>query len=389
MSRQRLPLKVTDSLAVFLAVGTLTTATGAGIEIDPAIRASVVQGFNRIYLPGNDLELDWTGTPATCSPGDISSVARETLRTRINYFRAMASLTNEVTFRADWDADCQQTALMMSAQGSLSHAPSTDWKCYTEAGAVTAGKANLTLGSTGVAALDLMMDDPGPGNTAAGHRRWLLFPPQRQMGAGALPSNASGPSSSAIRVIGGTGSRPSGPEFIAWPPPGFVPFAITPRVSRRWSFSLPAADFSSTEISVQISGLTIATQTEPELKGYGDNTLVWVMSSLPVAPPAVDVECRVTLKGVKVAGKVRDFSYVTTLITPEPELTIRNLGDEQLELAWRTDGVAYRLETGASIGSMVVWSTVTNHVKYEGTFVSVKVASSSAQRFFRLTRPGS
>jgi hypothetical protein len=112
------------------------------------------------------------------------------------------------------------------------------------------------------------------------------------------------------------------------------------------------------------------------------------MSGLPLVPPAEDVECTVTLRGVKVSGKARDFTYVTTLISPEPELTIRDLGNGYLELAWRLGAVAYRLEAAAGFGESDVWSTVTNLPEYNGASVSVKVPSAASHRLFRLVRLG-
>ena len=50
---------------------------------------------------------------------------------RLNYYRAMAGVPATVTFSDTYNAMDQQAALMMSANGQLSHSPPTTWTCYT------------------------------------------------------------------------------------------------------------------------------------------------------------------------------------------------------------------------------------------------------------------
>jgi hypothetical protein len=132
----------------------------------------------------------------------------------------------------------------MSAQGSLSHTPPTNWACYTTNGAEAAGKSNIGLGADGPGVIDLYVDDPGSGgNAAVGHRRWILYPPTKIMGTGSIPGTG-GWAANALWVIGGTGSRPAQPAWVAWPPQGFIPYQILPKNSQRWSFSYRSATFT-------------------------------------------------------------------------------------------------------------------------------------------------
>ena len=50
-----------------------------------------------------------------------------------------------VTFSPTLNARSQRTALMMSANRSLSHAPPRSWRCSSQAGAANAGRSNLAL----------------------------------------------------------------------------------------------------------------------------------------------------------------------------------------------------------------------------------------------------
>ena len=70
-----------------------------------------------------------------------------------NLYRWLAGL-NSVTINPGWIEGAQQCALMMYSNQMLSHAPPTSWKCYTAAGADTAGHSNLAWGNGAVRALN-------------------------------------------------------------------------------------------------------------------------------------------------------------------------------------------------------------------------------------------
>src|SRR3546814_12342301 len=60
------------------------------------------------------------------------------------------------------NAGAQRAALIMSANGALSHHPTTSWKCYSSSGAAAAGKSNLALSYPSIKSgqiIDLYMDD--------------------------------------------------------------------------------------------------------------------------------------------------------------------------------------------------------------------------------------
>ena len=142
---------------------------------------------------------------------------------------------------------------MMSANNQLSHSPSPTWQCYTPEGAAAAGKSDLFLGVYGWDAISGYVRDPGDFNGAVGHRRWILYPQTQTMGTGDLPPTG-GSSSNALWVIDGHvwDPRPATRDmFVAWPPPGYVPYQV---VFPRWSFSYPNADFSQASVTMTLDG---------------------------------------------------------------------------------------------------------------------------------------
>jgi hypothetical protein len=287
-------------------------AAGPGETLSPVDRtdrAAVVDFFNTVYLPALALPTGWTGSVAGCNAGTTSAAYAAATMDMVNYFRAMTGLPASVTHEAVKDGKSQQAALMMTANNQLNHAPPDTWSCYTAAGAEAAGKSNLALGAAGPYAITLYMSDPGAGNTALGHRRWILYPREVEMGTGST-NNAND-----LWVIGPFGSRPASPTAVAWPPDGFVPYHV---VYPRWSFSLNTSltvNFSNATVSMTAAGKTVSPQPFAQATGYGDNTLGWE-SGLSFSAGTANTVVQVRIDNVLVDGVATNYSYTVTVIDP-------------------------------------------------------------------------
>ncbi|HAV63180.1 MAG TPA: hypothetical protein DCY13_12540 [Verrucomicrobiales bacterium] len=363
-------------------------AEGDVPPIDTGSRTEVVAAFHASYLPSEGVATGWNGNASTCVLG-VNSAAHEqaTLR-RVNYFRAMAGLPGVVGLDEIRSDKCVKAAMMMSAQGQLSHAPGISWACYSADGAEAAGKSNIALGAEGPSAVDLYMDDHGPGNHFVGHRRWILYPPQQVMGTGSVPTHSGKAAANALWVLANFGPRPSGPEFIAWPPPGYFPHQLLPKLSTRWSFSLPNADFGPATVSVSRNGqaLTTAVQSRSDA-GFGDNTFVWTVAGVPSLAPAADTDYVVSITHVSVGGQTRSFTYTVTVIDPfQPNLDLRQTGG-QLTLAWPTGPAGFLVQTGAFNGTSISWGTAGYSPTASGSERRVTLTPSEAIQLFRLRRP--
>jgi hypothetical protein len=299
------------------SVAPLASITGT---VDLQDRAAVVDFFQSFYRASEGVPTGWDGETAACIPGTNSTAYLEATVQRVNFFRAMARLPATVVLREDWNRGCQAAAIMMSAERQLSHTPAATWRCYSKEGAEAASRSNLYLGRAGPEAIDGYMDDHGANNYFAGHRRWILYPPLNVAGAGSvLAQVGGGPAVNCLWVIGGSGSRPQHPEWIAWPPPGYVPYQVIPRASQRWSFSYRSADFSAAKVEMRHAGTNMPVRIEPlqNDRGYGDNTIVWIPTGVPFSPPEEDISYTVSISNVKVTGTSRSFEYDVILIDPD------------------------------------------------------------------------
>ncbi len=180
----------------------------AGI-IDTSDRDAVNTAYRQRYLQPRTVLPEWTGSVATCTAGSVSAAFSAAALETVDYFRNLAGLPG-VSFASRLDTPSQAAALIMDASDSLTHSPQPDAPCYTEAGRLGAGSSNLAIGAIGARAIGLYMHDYGANNTAVGHRRWILYPPQTTLGSGSTTST------DALYVLDtDTWVRPSdGPDWI-------------------------------------------------------------------------------------------------------------------------------------------------------------------------------
>jgi hypothetical protein len=306
----------------------------AALSVSIGTRAEARTFFNAIYTASENIPSGWTGTlagtpgiSATGTAGTTSPAYQAAVQLRINWFRAMAGVPGTIAFDpVTYGGPDQDAALMMSANAALSHYPPKSWQLYTAAGATAAANSDISLGTEGPSAIDGFIGDWGPGNGIAGHRRWLLYPQTKTMATGNVDGvNAFYPANATWVLDGNYGTaRPAVRDnFVAWPPPGYVPYQV---VYPRWSFSYPGADFSSATVSMTTGGspVPVALETlDDPTPGIGENTIVWDYDNLdgntdllPASEPATDTTYTVKVNHVVINGAPRNFSYNVTVFDP-------------------------------------------------------------------------
>lgn len=309
-------------------------------------RATVIDDYNNVYLKCTVSadELNWTGSAATCTPGNISSFAQEQTLKTINYFRKLVGLPN-VTMDPAQNAKCQEAALMMHSNNRLNHYPPSTWLCYTNDGAVTASQSNLSMGMHSSSAVAGYMNDEGEDNSAAGHRRWILYSKAAKFGHGATANT------DVLKVIGDNGPA-ANVDFIAFPSSGFFPAPLLPS-SNRWSFGKPGADFTNATVTMlDEKGNNIPVTQEPLKTGHGDNTIVWQPAGIN-ATSQTDVKYTIKLSNVKVNNVNTDYTYTVTICQPTPPVcpTSQTWSDGDCGCVWSTTGIASTTKETASVAN--------------------------------------
>ena len=292
----------------------ISTSSTTGNEFfDTWDREAVLAGFDAEF-DRQEPDPGWTGDLARCIAGTTSQQFRASVTQRVNWYRQMAGL-NPVAENPEYSAAAQQAALIMAAEGELSHHPNADWACYTQIGA-NAARSNLHLGSYGTSAINSYMRDSGSNNLAVGHRRWILYPQVREIGTGdILPGRNRAVNALHTFGLPRADTRQVREErgFVAWPSPGYTPYTV---VWGRWSFTLSNADFSNATVAVVDDNGPVEVQIinrDP----ITETGIVWAMdgdtnSRTHIRPLNGDLCYAVTISGVQIGGETQPpYEYAT------------------------------------------------------------------------------
>ena len=332
--RVRPPLFTAFVAAVLTAAGHSSTHAQQQAPVppvDPADRAAVRALYQDYYLSSENVPAVWTGNVAAGAPGAAGAAYRGATLRRLNYFRAMSGLPGNVALDLAASRKCQQTALMMAAEGKVSHRPSLFWRWYTLDAAEAAAHSALALDTRadeGPGAINRYMADDGPANALVGHRRWLLYPGMTRTGLGIIPPLVGDhPGANATWVCDDAAPwPPGGRAAVAWPPAGYVP---APLVYARWSFSYPDADFTRATVHVTKQELSrpvclepLGYQSRPDGTGTnaGNNTIAWTLPGNTVGRTA-DERYVVCVDNVRIAGRARRFTYPVASVPVEAALS--------------------------------------------------------------------
>ena len=274
-----------------------------------SLRATVREMYRRVYLTGTINEFKWNGDVKNCTAGSMDSMQLRRVLRRVNFFRALDSLT-PVTFGAEENVLAQKAAALMKANGELNHNPPKTWKCYSNEAATGASNSNLGEsyeGDPSVYIRNFIRDD-GAYNGSVGHRRWILNSAAGKFGFGSTGDYA------ALWVISKQEAKQKTPFSITWPCKGYVPASL---VFERWSCAIPDADFSNTNVQMTKvnTAQRVSVSLEPLKYGYGDNTIVWIPAKTDVLS-SEDVTYHVKLFNIILHGKKINYEYDVTIFQP-------------------------------------------------------------------------
>lgn len=207
----------------------------------------------------------WSGNVEMCQAGDMTPAARANALRLVNLYRALVGLP-AVTMNEDSNRLAQACALMMRANGTITHTPPMSWKCYTADGAKAAMGSSVSSGPA-VSSVDLYMVDPG-NPTTIGHRRWIISNWLTTVGFGGA-DRFSCQHQPARQMAGGK-------PWIAWPSPGEFPLqAFAPRRfggtldQTGWTVQSDSINLAAAQVTVSSGGMERPVTVTQLMPGYG------------------------------------------------------------------------------------------------------------------------
>jgi hypothetical protein len=202
-------------------------------------------------------------------------------------------------------------------------------KCYSQDAANAWGKvmSSSSFYTNQSSPIPHFLSHSGDNSKDLINRIWLLYPRLSRVGYGQLNTVFG------IKVTGDGTENTSitTPEYVAWPPKGFVVQEIMNSGSR-WSFTMLNADFSEVMVNVKTRELTKARlksinklpMKELEVKiiekkmntHIEDRTIFWVLKDIVVddAYEDEDREYEVTISNVKVGNAYKSYKYTTYIM---------------------------------------------------------------------------
>ena len=305
-----------------LFVGLTLNSCKKDEEVEPALTGldAAKKDYDDNYLGTKAIPIGWTGATSGCLAGSISQTVQNNVIKRVNYYRRLVGLPDNVTLNSSQNQKCQEAALYMVANRTITHYPSAGGTCYTAGAADAAGHGNLAV-SNGYSELDAnhsvnavsgYIEDPGANNLAVGHRAWILFPQLSAMGTGSAFNPADNNWTANCLMWGDnmTGAAPA-IDFVAYPPANYIASSL---LFPRWSFSIQGADFNGATVSMtNASGANIQCNVihkSASTGGAPDARIAWEPDPSMTGNITGDTEFNVTVSNI---GGITKTSYSYTV----------------------------------------------------------------------------
>ena len=243
----------------------------------PGEAVKVINDYKKNYLGSEIKDLAWSGSLNGCRPGSLPGHVKAKALQRINYFRRMVGLY-PIKLDDDLNRLAQAAALIMLSNKRVGHYPKGTWSCYSKEGAKGAAASNLGLTPLKNIITELISDF-GKSNYSCGHRRWILNSRAGSMGFGAASDKSHYLfAAEALHVVKSDyRTKRDLPEFIAYPPAGFVPAGL---IFHRWSFGITrnkrSVSFQHARIKLSdCNGNEIKITQYPYKRSGGDPSITW------------------------------------------------------------------------------------------------------------------
>jgi imidazole glycerol phosphate synthase subunit HisF len=301
------------------------------LTVDTTNRNDVISFYQHVFKASENYAsvINWTGNHTTCSAGTLPQAYVDLMRRRVNYYRAMAGVTANITMNTNSTVvtasdpsgasstttktvAAQQSAMLLSNSALLTHTPSPGMSCYSAAGHNGSFFGNVGLAVYGPPVLEAYMREDAD-NAAAGHRRWLLFTRATNFATGDVPRVGNSFAANCLYIRQRDDELVAGQiKFVAWPPAGYLPWRNS---TEYWSLSYPSADFTNATISVTKNGVAETVDSINRTQGLGNNGIVWRVPG--VAKSGVDTTYQVTVSNIGGSGIPSSHTYNIILFNSE------------------------------------------------------------------------
>ncbi len=319
-----------------------------------------------------------------CTAGSLTSAEKQRLLAFINKIRKIHKLS-ELTYEPNGDVQAMEAALIMTANGTITHFPPASYFCYTADGATGAETSNLHIGMKSQQTLDYsedaivgwLIDDQSASGDQLGHRRSVINPFLNKVAFGRVDGFPKDPQTASWFTTSmsmkyqdyvGNAAQDFQLDYVAYPYENYpidyfdkdfyLSFSAIPNKNSLWANA--DIDFSSAQITMQTeagANITISNKKHDN-DGWGSlpNNLQWKAAGLQNG-----VKYLVSITNVKYNGTTKNYSYWFKLTDEElpeelaaPSLTFPQNNstdlDNNIDFSWSavTNAINYNLQVSES-----------------------------------------
>ncbi|MDP2176744.1 MAG: hypothetical protein Q8K70_12615 [Bacteroidota bacterium] len=289
-------------------------------------RQKVIDDFYNIKIANEVYSFQADGNTGNCRTF-LNPEIHKRIITQLNYYRRLVGCS-EITLDSLFNEQTQ-AFLLTSLLNKDSIRIHPGLKCYSQDAANAWGNviSASILNTNQSSPVPHFLSHSGDNSKDLINRIWLLYPRLSRVGYGQL----NGVFGIKVTGDGTENTSITTPEYVAWPPKGFVVQEIINSGSR-WSFTMMNADFSEVMVNVKTRDLTKAKlkninklpMKELEVKiiekkmntHLEDRTIFWTIKDIVVddAYEDEDREYEVTISNVKVGNAYKSYKYTTFVI---------------------------------------------------------------------------
>ena len=267
-----------------------------------------------------------------CAAGRLSDATQAEVVDTLNDIRRRHGL-GPVSYDPRYDTQVMQAALMIAANGQLSHDPAKSWLCYTDEGHEGASNSVIFGGLvarnpqyyTPSQVVVSWLSDVRNVKGGIGHRMWLLDPSLRTISYGQVAGafdDGKVSEGAAMKVFGGEGQKADRapdypPRIIAYPYGDYPAKYYEDGAILSFAVDVPAkvnpsVSYEKTSISIQIDN---GAWQPVKIVGKAD-VPYWapVFLEFDAGPLTPGIKYSVKVKDVEVNGVYQDFDYGFELV---------------------------------------------------------------------------
>ncbi|WP_171656123.1 S-layer homology domain-containing protein [Paenibacillus foliorum] len=303
-SKKSITVALLASVAMLFSLSTASASTVIPNELPVRSKEEIKAKWNvykNSFALGDPFVSVPNLIPSNPDIGVLKSNHLETGLKKLNFYRFISGLPDNVTLDSSLSTSAQFGAFIMGVNGEMSHTPSRpsgmSEDVYKKAYDATSSSNIFYVSGFGMdtrynildLSVDMYMDDADASNNSrVGHRRWVLNPTLGKIGFGLVKkveiNEKNGTYYAALKVFDRSNTSLSNVSYTSYPGAGFYPADNLIR-NQPWSIQLNNQVFSETSTSALT--LVVKRNSDGKMVNLGSNNFIYESGGFGAGPAVI------------------------------------------------------------------------------------------------------